>query len=204
MILFLDVISSIPEFSVINDNKIVFSCNIIRSEQEKLSENIIPCYLELNKYFSLGNKLKGLMITIGPGSYTALRVGAAFLTGLQYSKNLNILGVSSETILNLLTNHKNLTSKGIYLNSANSQNFLSYKDSKNNFVNYKIETDKLLLPKKINKIYYNENPLKINFNNIHQVKFSFKEVIQKNLQKINLNKKEIIKPIYISNNTTLN
>ena len=51
MILYLDVVSSIPEFSIIEDNKIIFSTKIIHSVDEKLSDNIIPKYLEMNKSF---------------------------------------------------------------------------------------------------------------------------------------------------------
>ena len=107
MILFLDVISSIPEFSVIDDNKIVFSCNIVQSHEEKLSDNIFSSYIKINKSLDLEKRLKSVIITTGPGSYTSLRVGAAFLTGLQYSKDLNIIGISSETILNLISNQNN-------------------------------------------------------------------------------------------------
>ena len=41
MNLFLDLISPIPEFTVLDDKKIIFSRSIIQSERSKLSENII-------------------------------------------------------------------------------------------------------------------------------------------------------------------
>ena len=44
MNLLLDVISPIPEFSVINDNKIILSRRIVKSEEKKLSDSIIPAY----------------------------------------------------------------------------------------------------------------------------------------------------------------
>ena len=52
MILYLDVVSSIPEFSIIEHNKIIFSTKIIQSVDEKLSDNIIPKYLEMDKSFN--------------------------------------------------------------------------------------------------------------------------------------------------------
>ena len=84
MILFLDVISTIPEFSLIDENKIIYSRSIINLNGDKLSDKIIPCFLKINENFDLDSKLNGLIITTGPGSYTSLRVGAAFIAGLQY------------------------------------------------------------------------------------------------------------------------
>ena len=48
MNLLLDVISPIPEFSVINDNKIILSSKIVKSEENKLSDSIIPAYQKIN------------------------------------------------------------------------------------------------------------------------------------------------------------
>ena len=42
MFFFLDVISPLPEFFVIEDNKIIFNKKIIKSESSKISDNIIP------------------------------------------------------------------------------------------------------------------------------------------------------------------
>ena len=42
MLLFVDIISSIPEFCVIDDNKIILQQKITQSETDKLSDNIIP------------------------------------------------------------------------------------------------------------------------------------------------------------------
>ena len=204
MILLLDVISLIPEFSVFDENKIIFSSNIIKSKEEKLSTNIIPEYLKINKSLELQNKLKGLIITTGPGSYTSLRVGVAFLLGLQQAKHLDIAEISSENLINFLINTNNKNKAGVYINSANSQNFISFKNRKNKIEHFKIDSDKVKLPKEIIKIYYNEKPLKTAFRNIHHVKFSLKDQIEKNLSKIRFTRNTIIKPIYISNNKILN
>ena len=92
----------------------------------------------------------------------------------------------------------------MYINSANSQNFISFKNRKNKIEHFKIDSDKVKLPKEIIKIYYNEKPLKTAFRNIHHVKFSLKDQIEKNLSKIRFTRNTIIKPIYISNNKILN
>jgi len=204
MILYLDVVSSIPEFSIIEDNKIIFSTKIIHSVDEKLSDNIIPKYLEMNKSFKFQNNLKGLIITTGPGSYTSLRVGAAFIAGLRYSKNIKTASVSSEIISKLLISDNNKINELVYINSANSQNFISLQNNKNIFTHYKIDNEYANLPKEVKKIYFNEKPLKNQLNNIKYEKFNLNSLVVQNLNKINFNNKNLIKPIYISNNKLLN
>tara|TARA_Y100001970_G_C13957388_1_gene711446 strand:+ start:210 stop:824 length:615 start_codon:yes stop_codon:yes gene_type:complete len=204
MILFLDVISSIPEFSIIEDNKIVFNHKIINSLEEKLSDNIIPKYMEINKLFKLQTKLNGLIITTGPGSYTSLRVGAAFIAGLKYSKNIKIASVSSETILNLLISKNNKQKEGLYISSANSQNFISLKDKNNILMHYKINNESFKIPLGVKKIYFNERPLKNQLHNIIYKKFKLNDLIINNLNKIKFTNEDLIKPIYVSENKILN
>ena len=92
MNLLLDTISPIPEFSVINDNKIILSSKIVKSEENKLSDYIIPAYLKIDKVLNLTKHLKSLIVTKGPGSYTSLRIGISFLLGLHFSKEVKSCG----------------------------------------------------------------------------------------------------------------
>ena len=77
MFLFLDVISTIPEFFVIEDNKLIIKRKILSKETEKLSDNIIQAYIKLDNEINLTKNLKKVALTVGPGSYTSLRVGAS-------------------------------------------------------------------------------------------------------------------------------
>ena len=86
MLLFFDVISPIPEICIIEDNKVVLTKKIISNESEKLSDNIFQVYLQLNKDLNFSKYLRKIAITNGPDSYTSLRIGAAFVSGLKYSK----------------------------------------------------------------------------------------------------------------------
>ena len=88
MLLFLDVISPLPEFCVIDDNKVILQEKIIQNETDKLSDNIIQTYIEIDKRLNLTKNLKKISTTIGPGSYTSLRVGSAFISGLMISRNI--------------------------------------------------------------------------------------------------------------------
>ena len=63
MFLFLDVISPLPEFFVIEDNKVVFNKKIIKSESSKISDNIFQVYYEINNELNLSKYLKKTAIT---------------------------------------------------------------------------------------------------------------------------------------------
>ena len=105
MNLLLDVISPIPEFSVINDNKIILSSKIVKSAENKLSDSIIPAYQKIDKALNLTRYLTSLIVTTGPGSYTSLRIGISFILGLHFSKEIKISGVSGEDLLDFEINN---------------------------------------------------------------------------------------------------
>ena len=94
MILFLDTVSPTPTFSVIKDNKIILSIHILDKNSNKISDHIIPVFFELQKESELGDKIKKLIVCTGPGSYTSLRVGIAFMYGISYSKKIPLIGIT--------------------------------------------------------------------------------------------------------------
>ncbi len=204
MFLFLDVISPIPEFYVIEENKVMLNRKILLNESEKLSDNIFQTYVKIDKDINLTKNLKKTALTIGPASFTSLRVGAAFLSGINISKNLPFCPISMNDIFKfkfLINNNKKI---GFYLSSANNQNFLCTM-TKNKKLNYqKIDELNQDAPTNIETIYYNSKKFYSTSNNFQQIKFSFIEEILLNLNKLNFSKKTIIEPIYISNNTILN
>ena len=203
MLLFLDIISSIPEFSVIDDNKVILQEKIIQSETDKLSDNIIQSYTEIDKRLNLTKYLRGISTTIGPGSYTSLRVGSAFISGLMISRKIPYHPLSIEDILNFNAKKHSKKSLGVFISSSNNQEFLCYKN-KNNFMEYKkIENNKYLIPKYIDLILFNK--IKINEDNkFEQIQFSFFEEFFRNYKNLKFTNDSIIKPIYISNNQLLN
>ena len=95
MILFLDTVSPLPEFSVIKENNIIMSIQILNENCKKISDRIIPVYLELQKKLQINDKIEKLIVCTGPGSFTALRVGIAFMYGLSISKKIPLLGIAS-------------------------------------------------------------------------------------------------------------
>ena len=207
MNLFLDVISPIPEFTVINDNKIILSRRIVKSEENKLSDSIIPVYKKIDKALNLTRNLTSLIVTKGPGSYTSLRIGISFILGLHFSKELKIAGVSSEDLLNFEISNNPKLNCGIYFVSANNQEFVCYKLFNQNFKYIKLEKNSLNNHKELKQIeifYYNHKPLNISLQNCRQIKYLIKENILRNFFKLQFNNFDILRPIYISNNQILN
>ena len=203
MLLFLDVISPIPEFCVIDDNKIILQEKIIQNETDRLSDNIIQSYVEIDKRLNLTQNLKKISTTIGPGSYTSLRVGSAFISGLMISRNIPYYPLTIEDILNLNTIKHSKKKLGVFITSSNNQKFFCYKTKNHLMEYYKIENNKYSTPKDIDLILYNKS--KINENNeLEQMQFSFFEEFYNNYNNFTFKKNIIIEPIYISNNQLLN
>ncbi len=209
MILFLDTVSPLPEFSLIGDNKIIFSKKIINNHHEKMSDYLIKSYTDLEKKFSLDQKLENLIINIGPGSYTSLRIGIAFFSGLSLSYQIDLKGIPCVDFYKYVISKDDLLFTGIYINSANNQKFICIYDQKKEYYNiHKIESFNEIENFKIKKIISNTELNKNNsnfFKNIKYQSISFKEIIIKNLDAImKLENSKIIEPIYISNNKILN
>ena len=200
MFLFLDVASPIPEFHLIKDKKIIYSIKITNNSDQKLSDFLIPAYVDTDNIHKLSKNLKKLIITIGPGSYTALRMGASFIAGLSQSMNLPVAFISTETIYKYLSNSKNQI--GIYFESSNNQKFFSYKKN-SKFIHEKVENEDHRLPDSISYVFYNLNLPKFMNNKIKSEVFSIKRIVINNLNKLEFNK-NLIKPIYVSNNSILN
>ena len=203
MLLFLDIISSIPEFYVIDENKVILQQKITKSETDKLSDNIIQSYIEIDKRLNLTKNLKKISTTIGPGSYTSLRVGSAFISGLMISRKIPYYPLSMEDVLNFNSLKYSKKNLGVFITSSNNQKFLCHKIKDNDMKYYKIENNKYSIPKHIDLILFNKS--KINENNeLEQIKFSFFEEFYNNYNKLTFKKNIIVKPIYISNNQLLN
>ena len=201
MLLFLDVISPISEFSIIEDNKLILNKKITNVSNDKLSDCIFQIYQEIEKEINMTKYLKKIVLTIGPGSYTNLRVGSAFALGLKISLKIPIYPFS----INDLVTIKKLNldeNNAFYIYSANQQKFLCELNSNKDITYTKIDNDKFILPEQVDKLYYNYK--KINSKSVIQIKFSMLEELLQNNKYLIFNKNEIIKPIYISNNEVLN
>ena len=96
---------------------------------KKHSENL-PLFFEslINKSDSKKNRLDAIAVSIGPGSFTGLRIGLGFSKGLAYALNkpivpvqtLDVIGNHPDVVYNnflaLLYSHRNIVFKQKFLN----------------------------------------------------------------------------------------
>ena len=212
MILFLDAVSPSPVFSVIEENKVIKSIQILTKNSKKISDCIIPAYFALQNQLQVNDKIEKLIVCTGPGSFTALRVGIAFMYGLSISKNIPLIGISCADLLQF-TIPKSYEKKTLMIIcSSNNQNFIAISSNKN---------DKCL----INKIDVKHHSVKIDYSkysycisnsklssNIVKIigkkicqQTNFTEIVRLNLKNIlSLPIKSIVEPIYISDNKLFN
>ena len=203
MFLFLDVISPIPEFFIIEDNKIIFHRKIIKNQSDKLSDFIFESYIEINNQFKFSENLKKIAMTIGPGSYTSLRVGASFIAGLKLSLNLEFSPITIKDLFKYKNDESKFARFGFFISSANNQNFFCYLNENKNIDYIKVENSNLIPESNIDILFYNHNKLNQDSKNIKQYKFSFIDEVIKNSHKLIFYKNYTIEPIYISNNKVL-
>ena len=204
MLLFLDIVSPIPEFTIIEDNKVILRQKIISNEGDKLSDNIIQSYIEINNKLNLSEKLQKIVTTIGPGSYTSLRVGCAFISGLKFAKNVLFSPLSMIEIFDFKSNIYKIEKLGIFITSSNNQKFFCTKNNLGHIDYIKIDNDSFVLPNNIKTILFNFDNLELDNYKVEKLKFSFVDEILKYNDKLTFLKDSIIKPIYISNNKILN
>ena len=211
MIFFVDIVSHLPEFCLIEDNKILFTKRILDNHEEKMSDCIVPVYIELEKKFNLGKKLKYLITVIGPGSYTALRVGIAFLSGLSISMKIPLIGIPCFDLFQYVINSNEKKSTAIYICSSNNQKFIClYSKYRNECIINKVEKDEkpyTFDTSVVNILLTNDFSVTVDPllpKNIKCKKIDFKKIVLQHAKVILLlPRQEIIEPIYISNNKIL-
>ena len=208
MILFLDTVSPLPVFSVIEENKVIKSIQVLSQNSKKISDCIIPAYFTLQNQLQANEKIEKLIVCTGPGSFTALRVGIAFMYGLSISKKISLIGISCSDLLQF-TIPKSYEKKTLMIIcSSNNQNFIAISSNKSHkYLINKID-DKLHSM----KIDYNQyshcitnSKLPSNIVNVLGKKIcqqtNFTEIVKFNLKNIlSLPIKSIVDPIYISEN----
>ena len=75
----------------------------------------------------------------GPGSYTSLRVGIAFMYGISYSKKIPLIGISCFDLFQIAIPQSNFKKTLMFICSSNDQNFISiYLNQNKKFLTEKI------------------------------------------------------------------
>ena len=208
MILFLDTVSPLPVFSVIKENKVIKSIQILSKNSKKISDCIIPAYFTLQDQLQVNDKIEKLIVCTGPGSFTALRVGIAFMYGLSISKKISLIGISCSDLLQCVIPKSYEKKTLMIICSSNNQNFIAISSNKS----HKYLISKIDAKSHSMKIDYNQyrhcitnSKLPSNIINVLGKKIcqqtNFTEIVKFNLKNILLLPiKSIVEPIYISEN----
>jgi len=167
------------------------------SHSAELAQNVKKI---INKYNVKIKELSFIVINIGPGSFTGLRIGLSFAKGLSYSNNIPLIPINSFSIMK----HKvGCSKKTFYYAIYSHKNYVYAKK-----YNFK-ETSKSQLLNLENKIkepiylygldeigvYKFNNIIKVDFDSSDLIKLGAKEFKNNNLYELNS-----INPIYIDYN----
>ncbi len=208
MILFLDPVSIYPKLVIVKNNKIFKSINILSKNNTKISDVLLEKYLKLSKSFNSKNKITKLVVCIGPGSYTSLRVSISFMYGLSISMNIPLYGISCTKLLSHSIKKNEFYKTFLLIFSSKEQNFICFpskfknliydiKKINDNFINSNFDL------KKFDKCICNYKPNKA----IEKQYLKNKDVIISKIENnviyedfINMKKLKHIEPIYVSEN----
>jgi len=98
LIIGLDTTSQSGSVSLINENKILGEC--LFNVGPRHSENVVSSLEWLLKTLNTDKgDIDALAVSIGPGSFTSVRVGVTIAKSLAYSMKIKIVGVSSLEVL---------------------------------------------------------------------------------------------------------
>ncbi len=98
-ILGIDTSTRISSLAIIENEEIVVELNI-NSNYKKTSSILVLAIQDLLKRVDWKlDELDGLAVSLGPGSFTGLRVGLGVVKGLSYATSLPVVGVNSLDVL---------------------------------------------------------------------------------------------------------
>ena len=211
MILFLDTISLLPKFFLIKKKNVIKSIHILGKKNMKISDEIVSRYNFFKKKYKFNNKLTKMIVLTGPGSYTGLRLGISFMYGLSIAKKIPLFGLSFVSLLNTQVVRNNFSNTFFIIFSDNNQNFVCVPlDKTNEYDIYKFTDNLSSIKIDFNKfskcISNNKIPkiLKRSFKNISDFSIiDVEDLLNNNLNSF-LEKKDVIKPIYVSDNKLFN
>ena len=109
LIIGLDTTSQSGSVSLINENKILGEC--LFNVGPRHSENVVSSLEWLLDTLNIEKKnIEAVAVSIGPGSFTSVRVGVTIAKSLAYSMKIKIVGVSSLEVLamNIPQTEKNI------------------------------------------------------------------------------------------------
>lgn len=96
--LFLDTCSQIIRLGVLSDSKLIDYIEF--TNDNKLSEKLLPAIKEmLDKNKLRVNEINRIYISVGPGSFTGIRIGVTVAKVIAWSLNIDIIPISSLEVM---------------------------------------------------------------------------------------------------------
>lgn len=103
--LFLDTCTSNIVVGVLKDDKVINSISFINDN--KLSEKLLPEIKSLIEKSNISlNNLNKIFVSIGPGSFTGIRIGVTIAKVLAWSLKIDIVPVSSLEVMSSINTDK--------------------------------------------------------------------------------------------------
>jgi tRNA threonylcarbamoyladenosine biosynthesis protein TsaB len=98
MLLAVDTSTAQTGLALYNDSQII--AELVWQSHQHHTVELAPAFAELLKRTNLkASDIEALGVAIGPGSFTSLRVGLAFVKGLSLARKLPLIGIPSLDIL---------------------------------------------------------------------------------------------------------
>ncbi|RPH62923.1 MAG: tRNA (adenosine(37)-N6)-threonylcarbamoyltransferase complex dimerization subunit type 1 TsaB, partial [Chloroflexi bacterium] len=70
------------------------------SSRARHTQELAPAFAEMLAHTGVKvDEIKAIGVALGPGSFTSLRVGLAFVKGLAFSRNLPIVGINTLSVV---------------------------------------------------------------------------------------------------------
>lgn len=94
MLLALDSSTMTGSLALVNEKEVL--CEVIFKVKDSYSESLLPLIDQVLKSYQVELKeITALAVALGPGSFTALRIGLATVKGLAMSADLPVVGIPS-------------------------------------------------------------------------------------------------------------
>ena len=151
--------------------------------------------------FSNFNEIDAFAVSIGPGSFTSVRIALSIIKGLAFALKSNIIPVPTLEGINDGLNDKNI--HYVIINSFKNKCFIQ-KFKGNRIIGKPFIDDMENIIKLKDKIYiYSENIVNKEYESIFPSSISLGEYAIKNSAKLSIPYNAEIKPIYLSENKFL-
>ena len=199
--LIVNTITSFPELRLSYNGR-VYSYH--SKEFNSHSKNLVPLFDKcLSESGASLSEIEDVVVIVGPGSYTGIRVGISFVLGISLSLNTNIIPLNLFDVLDLAIDDNRTKQGVIFVDSNKSQEWYYYKKNVSTkdieigvVSNYKFKH----FDRSDTSLFYYDASNVNSFEGVsfRKVDFSYKLIFD-NIEKLGKGK-QALEPLYIKKN----